>query len=245
MVHEKAYTVSMSNKTRLFAVGAAIGVIIVVVILFRPKATQAPTTNTLNNNANQAVEATNTNSATNSSVSNVNTEFSTDDLPDRDPKFSFTSAIPKTWVVEYVAGSKAINIYDPYAAGTTNLDQSRIFITFFQASDFQTLTTVTVKSRTPTTINGHAAVTYSISKKTDVPNFNSQPIWRNQEHRVTDIRTSTKSPTVFYALAKAPAVSNQVFDDFLKSLKFTSDDSVSSVIRAGAGFLARGTKASD
>lgn len=183
-----------------------------------------------------------------SAPSNTNDEpaatksFSTADLPNRDPAFDFSASIPPEWAVEYVAGSQAVNLYDPNAAGEGNLQKSKIFIKYFRASSFLTLQTVDIKSRTETTINGRPAVTYVIEKKAGVADFPSQPSWRNTEHRVTDIRSTDASPTVFYVFAKAPDVSDELFDTFLASVMFGSAKQTSDVVYPMRSFLTRITK---
>lgn len=208
----------MKNRY-LFILGGAALIGAVIWFIWPPKQSVAPTTNT----ANSAVVNTNTTTTT------VNTStavpagmivFSTTDLPDRDPAFDFTVNIPKTWRVEYVSSSTAINLYDPKAAGATNLEKSQIFIKYFTASTFLTLTTVDIKSQTASTINGRSAMTYVIEKKPGIKDFVGQPSWRNAEHTVTDIRSTSDDPTTFYVFAKSPEVSDDLFESFLNSIKF-------------------------
>lgn len=148
--------------------------------------------------------------------------FSTADLPDRDPAFTFSASIPSTWRVEYVAGSQAINFYDPQASSDSSLDQSVVFIKYYQAESWLTPSTVTIKSQSASTIDGRPAKTYQIEKKVGVANFSSQPAWRNLEHQVTDIRTTDNSPTTFYVVAKAPNLSTVSMENFLLSLTFSN-----------------------
>jgi len=202
------------------------GVVVVVglvgmFIFWMRKPTVAPVVNNTNTvtNANQ----------TNTNPVNINTApitdtafFTTNDLPDRDPAFNFSARLPRPWVAEYVSSSQAINLFQPTAPGDSSLEQSQVFIKYFQASEFQTLTTVDIKSRTETTINGRPAVTYVIHKKSSVPDFPNQPSWRNQEHRVTDIRSTDASPSVYYVFAKSPNLDSGLFDEFLQTVSFSS-----------------------
>lgn len=212
----------MSRRSVWYIVGGlGAGVILGVAWgIFYPKTSDAPTVNQnqlTNTNASQTNTSANTNRA-----SSVTEPFRTDDLPDRDPAFSFTADIPSAWAVEYVDGSQAINIYDPMGSGGSSLANAKIFMKYFRASSFETLTTVDIISQTSTTMNGRPAVTYVIKKKSAVPDFPSQPSWRNDQHRVTDIRTTDASPTIFYVVAKAPDVSEAVFEAFLLSLQFST-----------------------
>lgn len=167
------------------------------------------------------------------------TTFAAQDVAGSDPVFQFSAIVPAGWQVEAVAASQALNLYDPTATGATNLEKSKIFVKYFRASSFLTLQTVTVKSRTESTINGRPAVTYLIEKKSGVANFPNQPSWRNREHRVTDIRSSDASPTTFYVFAKAPEVSDATFDAFLNSVTVGQETSVRYPLN---GFLERITK---
>lgn len=192
--------------------------------LFNPNVTQAPTVN--NGTTSNVTPGGNANTVpanTNTAPVSIN-EFSTADLPDRDGHFDFTAELPAGWVAEYVSASQAINFYDPRAEGDSSLNQSMVFVKFFTGSDFATLSTVDIKSQTSLTIKDRPAVTYVIAKKPGVPNFADQPDWRNSEHRVTDIRSSSSSPTTFYVFAKSPSISDVVFDRFLNSLGFTGGD---------------------
>lgn len=133
---------------------------------------------------------------------------------------NFTAEIPEEWQSEYISEIEAINIFDPAVEAESNLEKSQIFIRYFNASQFLTLNSVTIYSQGESTINKRPAVTYDIEKKSGVANFAYQPIWRNQRHFVTDIRSSENSPATFYVFAKNPDLSQDIFDDFLKSLVF-------------------------
>lgn len=143
--------------------------------------------------------------------------FDTDDLIDLDSSYNFSVEIPAGWEVENVAEIQSINFYDPTAEGDTNLDKSQIFVRYFLAQEFLTLSTVTIHASTELSINGHDAVEYDIEKKSSVDNFPSQPSWRNQRHLVTDIRVSTNS-LVFYVFGQRPGIDAAVRDEFFQTL---------------------------
>ncbi len=232
------YCRSMSRRTLWYVVsGLAAGLVLGVAWgLFSPKTSEAPTVNTANSNTAAGTNTSNTNSAA------TTAHFSTVDLPDRDSAFAFAADIPSAWAVEYVSGSQAINVYDPKGAGSTSLANSKIFMKYFRASTFETLTTVDILSQQATTINGRPAVVYTIKKKVSVADFAAQPSWRNGEHQVTDIRTTDAGQTIFYVVAKAPDVGDAVFTAFLASLKFTATDQSIDVVYPLHDFLARITK---
>ncbi len=230
------YTIKV--KPWAYIVLGMVGAVIVAVIwgYVQRQDVIAPTVNQPVN-----INQPNTNSPANTNTATT-AVFSTADLPDRDPKLSFIATIPASWVAEYVAGSQAINFYDPKGTADSTLEKSQIFVKYFEASKFLTLTTVTIKSRTETTVNGRPTVTYIIEKKIGVADFPSQPSWRNREHRVTDIRSTNASPTLFYVFAKAPDVTDAVFDQFLTSVTFGEKTVTSNVVYPLIGFVSRITK---
>ncbi len=144
--------------------------------------------------------------------------FSTQDIPGIDKNFQFTADIPTTWQVEAVPTSQAIALFDPSASGNSNLEKSQVFIRFFSANQFLALSTVTIYNRQSLQIKGRPAVRYDIEKKASVPNFLNQPIWRNERHVVTDIRTSDISPAIFYVIAKNPELDEATYEQFLQSI---------------------------
>lgn len=146
-------------------------------------------------------------------------EFSTygDDI------FRFSANVSQEWKVAYVPATEAINIYDPNSPESSPLEQSLIFIRYFEASDFLTLSTVDILSRKSTEVSGHAAVEYEIQKKAGVPNFVDQPAWRSGRHSLIDIRLAPSGKTYFYVFAYNPNFPKEQFDAFISSLKFHND----------------------
>lgn len=148
--------------------------------------------------------------------------FTTGSVPDLAAAYDFAATIPTFWDAEAVTSIESLNLYDPAAPGDTNLDRSQIFIRHFVASDFLTLQTVTIRSRTEETVDGQAAVTYVIEKNAGVAPFPDQPAWRNVEHRVTDVRTTDDDVTTFLVIAKNPNLPDDTFEAFLRSLALRS-----------------------
>ncbi|MBI3290743.1 M23 family metallopeptidase [Candidatus Falkowbacteria bacterium] len=136
------------------------------------------------------------------------------------PIFSFIAQIPANWRLEAVPQIEAINIYNPDSTGANNLEKSQIFIRYFQASGFLTLSTVTIHNQTKTAVLGRPAVVYDIEKKSGIADFANQPGWRSQRHAVTDIRLSDSNPSIFYVIAKRPDLDQAIFNQFLNSLEF-------------------------
>lgn len=141
------------------------------------------------------------------------------DIPGVDPAFTFSATLPPNWQAEAVPASQAITIFDPSLGDKNNLEKSQIFIRYFKANEFLTLSNVTILERTPVAINGQAAVRYRIEKKPNTATFNHQPSWRNQQHTVTDIRVSDDNPAIFYVIAQRPDLPDETYQVFLNSLQ--------------------------
>lgn len=139
--------------------------------------------------------------------------FDTNEIEGVDANLDFQAEISTDWTVTYVPEISAISFLD--AEG-----ESQIFVRYFNASQFLTLTTVDIFSRVESTINGRPAVTYEIQKKSGVADFSYQPSWRNERHFVTDIRSTDEATSIFFVFAKNPTLSQEVFDDFLNSVTF-------------------------
>lgn len=139
--------------------------------------------------------------------------------------YAFTAEIPQTWQTEYIAANQSINIYDSNKSGATNLDKSVIFIRNFSANSFQTLSTVDIINKENSTILGRNAVRYEIKKKPAVPNFPNQPLWRNGQHKLIDIRLSDANPSVFFVIAYNPTLPTEQFEAFVQSLQFQKETS--------------------
>jgi hypothetical protein len=140
-----------------------------------------------------------------------------------DSDYQFKALIPPSYQVEYVAPIESINIYDPAAEGDSPRNQSQIFIRKFTANAFLTLNTVDIFSREEKMVGRHKAVLYDIQKKPDVANFANQPKWRNERHKVLDIRYAEINPSIFFIFSYNPQLSEQAFQKFIDSLIFYND----------------------
>ncbi len=153
--------------------------------------------------------------------------ISASSIPGAARVFDFAVTIPSQWEMESVPAIEALNFYDPNAPGENNLEKSQIFVRYFRANQFLTLSTVTIHSREETKIIGRPAVRYDIEKKAGVPNFPNQPRWRSARHAVTDIRASDANPSVFFVFGERPDLSEETFDSFLQSIDLNAKPDVS------------------
>lgn len=136
------------------------------------------------------------------------------------PIYTFSAEIPNEWNIEWVSELESINIYDSSAEGDSAREQSQIFIRHFNAQDFLTLSTVTIVSQEETEVHGHEAVAYTIVKKEGIADFADQPLWRNQEHSLVDIRYTKSNPSEFYVFSYNPSLDKKVFNAFIESIAF-------------------------
>ena len=147
-------------------------------------------------------------------------ETSTVDFSSVNSTYKFSGKIDADWKVEYIPSVESINIYNPAIEGKTSLEQSQIFIRYFRANDFLTLSTVDILSREEANVANHPAVRYEIKKKAGVANFPNQPSWRSGQHKLIDIRLSATNPSLFYVIAYNPDLDSNIFEEFISSLEF-------------------------
>jgi hypothetical protein len=145
------------------------------------------------------------------------------DFASQDSIFRFRAVLPGDLGVEYVPEIESINIYDINSSEDKMIDKSQIFIRYFRASSFLTLNTVDILSRQEASVKGHQAVAYEIRKKEGIADFAFQPFWRNQQHKLIDIRFSSQSPTLFYVFSYNPEMTEEQFNAFIDSLAFHND----------------------
>lgn len=136
------------------------------------------------------------------------------------PEFLFSAELPSNLQVEYVPNLRALNIYNPFADASNNLEKSQIYISFFRANSFLTLGTVNITRREDVTINGRPAVLYEIEKRPGAIGFLGQPSWRPKKHIAIDVRYSENNPTYFYSFAKEPNYPETIFNQFIDSINF-------------------------
>lgn len=138
-------------------------------------------------------------------------------------KYKFSANLPQEFKAEYIPTSDSINIYNPDFSGNSSLEKSVIFIRNFKANDFLTLSTVNILSSNKSSVQGRPAVQYEIKKKKDVPNFPNQPTWRNEQHKLIDIRYSSSNPSTFFVFSYNPNLPEPEFSSFVDSLEFIDE----------------------
>lgn len=137
--------------------------------------------------------------------------------------FRFSGDVSDNFQVEYVPGSESINIFNPNIESLNNLEKSQIFIKYFKANTFLTLSTVDILNKENDEVNGHSAVRYEIVKKPGIANFVSQPSWRSEQHKLIDIQLADQTNTFFYVFSYNPEFPEEEFEKFINSLRFHND----------------------
>jgi murein DD-endopeptidase MepM/ murein hydrolase activator NlpD len=164
------------------------------------------------------------------------------DIANVPSKYNYSIEVPESWQAEVVKEIEAVNLYDPHAEGTNNLEKSQVFIRYFEANSFLTLSTVDILERSEFTIQTRPAVRYVIQKKASTANFANQPSWRNQKHTVTDVRLTDTNPSIFYVVAQRPGLNNTVYNHLFDTIKLESASA--SLVEPIKEFKARITKKS-
>lgn len=133
--------------------------------------------------------------------------------------FALDFVLPDGWDVEYVPSIESLNLYTLSGEGTAR-ERSQIFIRYFDASSFLTLSTVEIYSTKDLVVGVHDYIArqYDIEKKPGVANFVDQPSWRNERHIVTDFKDAD-GYTRYYVVAKNPALDESIYQDVLSSME--------------------------
>lgn len=134
-------------------------------------------------------------------------------------QFHIQFTLPENMEVEYIPSIQALNIFDVRGAGTAR-ERSQVFIRFFDADQFLTLSTVTIYKTEDVTAGkkAYTARRYEIEKKSNVPAFVDQPTWRNGRHTVTDVR-GVEGQTRYYVVAANPKSDPKMYQSLLDSLE--------------------------
>lgn len=127
--------------------------------------------------------------------------------------------IPNEWSVEYVPSLDALNLYTVSGTGSAR-ERSQVLVRYFDANDFQTLSTVDVLSTEEITVGeeGYDARRYEIQKKTGLADFADQPSWRNLQHTVTDVRAQDGFSR-FYVIAANPELDAETYERLLETMR--------------------------
>jgi hypothetical protein len=154
-------------------------------------------------------------------VSQTSPTIAYSDLQDPEGKkiFNLDFRMPSDWDVEYIPSLQSLNLYKVSGNGIAR-DRSQILIRYFDASDFLTLSTVTIFKTTDLKVGAgdYVARRYDIEKKSGVADFRDQPNWRNERHIVTDFRKSS-GRTRYYVVAANPDLDTVVYERILESME--------------------------
>jgi len=134
--------------------------------------------------------------------------------------FKFSITIIDSWDAELAQRGTTINVYNPAMVENNSLDSSQIFIDSFVANNLQVAEDINILSREEHEVTGLPAVTYVISKNGNEEAFTGDPAWRDEIHKITEVRLSQENPSRFYVFAKNPDLSEAEFKRFLDSLEF-------------------------
>ena len=210
----------MKRATLISIVIIAVVLAVGLWLILRPQVSQAPTTNTTNQNSSSE-----TNSDINTDQLEQTLDFSTLDLADRDPKLNFAAQVPAGWVAEYIPSAKAINFYQPSDTGTT-LEDSVIYVTYYENNSVvQPTTDYQVESGPIITLPDFPTTAMYVTLKTGQQVVTDQPTWLASRHLVADVQWTSTNPKLFYRFAKVPTLADSVFTNFLESLTTdTSED---------------------
>lgn len=159
----------------------------------------------------------------NSTATSTPQSVDTIDFSTLNEVFVFSAELPSPWQVTYLAEVDSLNIFDPTGPADNDLDNSVIFILNFTANSFLILSTVDIVKRENTVVGSRDAVAYEIKKKPGVPNFSGQPAWRNEQHKLIDIRLTNTNPSTFFVFSYNPSLPESVFNEFIASLQFEGD----------------------
>lgn len=132
--------------------------------------------------------------------------------------FPLEFTLPSGWGIEYVPSIESWNLYTLEGSSTAR-ERAQIFIRYFDASSFLTLSTVTIHSTQDTTVGTaeYTAKQYDIEKNSGVADFPQQPSWRNARHLVTDFRAA-EGYTRYYVVGQNPAADQTDIDTVLSSI---------------------------
>jgi len=134
-------------------------------------------------------------------------------------EFALEFLIPEGWEVEYNESSRILNLFTVEDGGTSHA-RSQIVLSYFDASQFLTLSSVVIHEVVDLTVGkeSYAARRYDIEKKTGVTAFQGQPTWRNERHIAIDFR-DTDGRTRYYSIAKNPQLDEETFQRVLDSVR--------------------------
>lgn len=139
-------------------------------------------------------------------------DFSTTDLPDRDPGFSFDMKIPAGWRVEYLAAVKAINLYVEKGSGTT-LERSQMVIQLpISLSQYR------IASTEKKTYNTITADQQRLIPKTGFQRQAGLPGFMVLTHDQYVVHASATSDATKYLISRNPQVISETVENILRTM---------------------------
>lgn len=189
--------------TVVFGVVAVAAVIVVLVKKSAPKASTNTTDTIVNDRTQQPALA-------------ATVDFSTADLPDRDPGFSFSMKIPSGWRVEYLPTVKAINLYTEQGTGTT-LDRSQMVVQLPITQSLYSVTSSEKKTFGTIVVDAQRAVPKpALQRNTALPRFF---VLTHDQYLV---HASATSDTTVYVISRNPTVIQETIENILRSMTLSS-----------------------
>ena len=137
-------------------------------------------------------------------------------------EFSLEFLIPEGWEVQYDDSTRSLYLFT-LRGDESARERSQILITYFDASQFLTLSTVTIHEILDLEVGqeNYTAKRYDIEKLQGVASFRGQPSWRNKRHSAIDFKDK-EGYTRYYSIAKNPQLDEETFQRVVNSIKITN-----------------------
>jgi len=134
-------------------------------------------------------------------------------------EFVLEFLVPEGWEVEYDDSARILNVFTLSGEGSSR-ERSQIVFAYFDASQFLTLSTVTIHGTSDLVVGkeNYTAKRYDIEKRPGAAGFQSQPSWRSGRHIAIDFRDK-EGRTRYWSIAKNPQLDEQTFQRVLDSIK--------------------------
>lgn len=134
-------------------------------------------------------------------------------------EFAFEFLIPEGWEVEYDDQARILNLFSLGGAGSAR-ERSQVLLSYFDASQFLTLSTVTIHSVADARVGegNYIAKLYDIEKRAGTAAFQDQPAWREKRHIAIDFRDK-EGRTRYWSIAKNPQLDEETFQRVLDSVR--------------------------
>ncbi len=137
-------------------------------------------------------------------------------------EFAIEFVIPEGWETEYDDSARILNLFSLEGKGSAR-ERSQTLFTYFDASQFLTLSTVTIHTVEDILVGqgNYVAKRYDIEKRSGASSFLGQPSWREKRHIAIDFRKED-GRTRYYSIAKNPELDEEVFQRVLASIEIVN-----------------------